>query len=176
MKTEAQTDNNYHSIHDNKQINFSFIKGLKITFHDEGNTINFEGSVYTGSEKVLMNDQVVSKKRNFRSKTEHHFQFDGNEYVLKFAINSIFKYSWTCSLFKNGELIKEFECKNVQDEQPFHKKYPEAIYGGLTGFIFALGYISLNMVLVIVIVGTILSLQYMRQFLLVRESLSISNK
>ncbi len=168
MNTVTQTKNNYHSIHENKQVNFSFTKGLKITFHDEGNTIKFEGSVYTGSEKVLINGQIVSKKRNFKTKAEHHFQFDGNEYVLKFAINSIIKYSWTCSLFKNGDLIKEFECKNIQDEQPFHKKHPEFIFGGIAGLIFALGYISLNMVLAIVIIGTIFSLQYMRQFLLVR--------
>lgn len=78
--------------------------------------------------------------------------------------------TWTCLLFKNGTLIKEFECKNVQSEQSFHKKHPEAIFGGLTGFIFALSYISLNILLVIVVFGTTFSLLYTRQFLLIRES------
>ncbi|TVR34078.1 MAG: hypothetical protein EA390_03420 [Balneolaceae bacterium] len=175
MKTETKIDKNYHSIKESKQIYFSFIKGLKINFYDESNKITFEGSIYTGSEKVLINNQIVSKKRTFRRKTKHNFQFNQNEYVIKFKINSIIKFTWTCSIFKNGELIKEFECKNAQNEQRFHKKHSEAIYGGLTGFAFALGYISLYTVIVIVIIGTIFSLWYMKQFLLVNETFKVSN-
>jgi hypothetical protein len=175
MGKEIQVDKNYRSIHENEKISFSFIKGFKISFHDESSTITFESSIYTGSEKVLINNQIVSKKRNFRRKTEHHFQYNENEYAIKFSINGYITYSWTCSLFKNGALIKEFECKNVQNEQSFYKKHPETIFGAITGAAFALGYISLNTLLLIVVFGTIFSLLYMRQFLLVRESFGTSD-
>lgn len=175
MKAEKDEDKNYHSIKENKHVHFSFANGLEINFHDESSIITLWVSLYTGKEIVLINNQTVSKKRSFRRKTEHHFEFNGNEYVIELTLKSFLKLAWTCSLFRNGVLLKEYECKDTQSEQPFHKKHPEFIYGGVTGVAFALGYISLYGILVIVIIGVIFSLWYMKRFLLVRENLRLSS-
>lgn len=171
MTEELNNGKNIRPITENEQISFSFFGGLKIKFQEGGHTITFCISLYTGREEVRIDDQIVSKKRSFRSKTKHHVQFKGNEYVIEFTINSLIKATWTCLLFKNGVLVKEFECMNVQSEQPFYKKHPEAIYGGITGAAFGLGYISFYAVLAALVVGTVWSVWYMLRFLHVHESI-----
>lgn len=175
MKSETKSDKYLQPIEGNKHVHFSFTKGLEVNFFDENNTITYKMSLYTGNEKVLINNQIVSKKRTFRKHSKHIFQFNGNEYVIEFRWDSLVKYTWTCSLLRNGTLIKEYECENIQNEQPFYKRHPEVIYGGLTGFALALGFISLYTVLAILTIGTVLSVWYIRQFLLVRESQHVLN-
>lgn len=175
MKIKTQDDENYHPLEENKNVYLSGFKGLEITFHDGVNKIMFKGSLYTGKEEVLINNQIVSKKRTFRKATKHHFQFNGNEYIIEYIINNLFKLTWTCSLFRNGALIKEVDCRNIQSEQRFLKKHPEFVFGGLIGVALALGYIPLYMVLVIVLVGSISSLWYTKRFFLVRESVRLSS-
>lgn len=171
MKIKSQEDKSFRPLEENKDVSFSLSRGLEFKFDDEDNSITFKASSLTGIEKVLINNQICSKKRTFGRHTKHQFQFNGNEYVLELTLKSIFKYTWTCKLSKNGELLKKIECINTQNKQSFIKKQPELIFGGAIGLVFALGYISLTAVLIMLIVGTIFSVSYMKRFLFVRESL-----
>ncbi|AXG72058.1 hypothetical protein KORDIASMS9_04320 [Kordia sp. SMS9] len=86
----------------------SIAKGIWLVHNDGVNTIRFFGS-NTGKEKVFLNEELVSERRNLKLQSVHEFQDDrGNNYEIRFTTTSIFKGSMLCSIYKNTELIKNF--------------------------------------------------------------------
>ena len=163
MKEISDHDNNFQPSEKSKNAHFSLPGGLKVKFHDESNAILFWVSSFTGNEKVLVNNEIVSKKRTFGRYTKHRFQFNGNDYVIEFNIKSLAKYTWSCTLFRNGTLLKKFELKDTHSDKSFFIKYWEFILGGFVGAAYAFGYIPLYSVfvfLLIVILGSLFSFWY----------------
>lgn len=163
MKEISDHDNNFQSSEKSKNAHFSLTGGLKLKFHDESNTILFWVSSFTGNEKVLVNNEIVSKKRTFGRYTKHCFQYNGDDYVIEFNIKSLAKYTWSCSLIRNGTLVKKFELMDTHSDKSFFMRYWEFILGGFLGAAYALDYISLYVFFVLLLtalLGFLLSLWY----------------
>jgi len=173
MKDVTEHNQYFQSSEKSKNAHFSLPEGLKVKFQDESNAIQFWVSSFTGSEKVLVNNEIVSKKRTFGRSTKHSFQFNGNDYIIEFNIKSLTKYTWSCSLFRNDKLLKKFELKDSQSDKSFFTKYWEFIIGGFVGAAYALGYISLYAVfifLLIVLLGSLFSFWYTQRDFQIDES------
>ena len=170
MKGISKSGNNFQPTEKNKHAHFSLPGGLRVNFRDESDEIMFWASPFTGNEKVLVNNEIVSQKRTFRLSTKHSFQFNGNDYAIEFSIKSLIKYTWSCSLFKNGVLIKNIEIKDDRSDKSFLLKNWEFILGGFVGAAYAFGYLSLYAVFVFLGVGILFSFWHTQWFFDIRDT------
>ncbi len=170
MKQELSNGKLVQPLKENKNIRFSLSRGLKFDFRDGDTVISFWLSILTGKEKVLIGDEVVSEKRTFWKSSTHSFQYMGNNYVIEFNAKSHFKYSCTCTLTKNGALIRESQLIDTQNGKPFYKKDPEIILGASIGFAFATGWISLPAAAVLFVLAFPFMLWYSTRFIHTQET------
>lgn len=170
MRTETLANSKFQPIEISEAANYSITKGLELKFRVNHDIITFRGSLFTGREAVLINNQPVSRKWSFKRQTKHKFQHNGEDYELYFKVTSLLKYTWVCSLHKNDTLLNEIECKSILSEQSFLVKHSDGIAGGIVGVTFALGYISLTAVFSIGMIWTLFSIWNSSRFLHIKET------
>ena len=89
----------------------SITKGIWLVHNDGINTIHFFGS-NTGKEKVFLNEALVSEKRSLKLNNHHEFQdANGSTYEIKCATTNLMKGEMTYAIYKNTEVIKNFELR-----------------------------------------------------------------
>lgn len=170
MKEKTKSGNYYQPAVKSKDAQFSLPSGLKVNFQDEGHEIIFWVSPLTGNEKVFVDKKNVSQKRTFRRSTKHSFELNENDYEIEFSLTSLIKYTWSCSLYRNGELIKSFEIKDNRSGKSFLLKNWEFILGGFIGVMFAFGYISLYVALGFLAIGILFSFWQTQWFFDISET------
>lgn len=140
-----------------KESQGSIFKGIWFVFNDNENTIKVWGSGTSGKEKVYLNDKLVSEKRNLKMNSQHTFS-DSNQtnYVVKTINTNIMKGVLECQLYKNGEVLKKYECRF--DLKGFaNAKSLLTLIGGamIIGVLMGLGYITeLTMFILLIILVT----------------------
>ncbi len=85
--------------------------GFWFVWNDGTNTIKGWGSPLSGMERVYLNDQLVSEKRNLKTKSEHNFDDRNNDhYEVSFNVANILK-GIECQFKKNGIVQKKITCR-----------------------------------------------------------------
>lgn len=92
----------FHSL-DKNQGKPSLWNGIWCYFEIDGHDIAFFGSCFNGMERVYVDDELVSERRNLVNfKGTHSFKIDDSEYVLVFELENMITGKYTCSLGKPG--------------------------------------------------------------------------
>lgn len=86
-----------------KEKVFSFTKGYKFSFEEEGVLIEAWFSALSGLEKVYVNGELVSSQRNLSTDSTNSFSIGSNEYSTNLNTASLFKGPFVCTLSKNGK-------------------------------------------------------------------------
>ena len=106
-------------------------------FFEQGpNKIAIHGSSISGMETIYLNDEIVSKKRSYKFKSEHEFSIDGDIYSVVFKMTNWLRGELCCSLFKGAELITT-ETKAYYQKNNKLLIVSSLVCGLAAGFIFA---------------------------------------
>ncbi len=89
-----------------KKKEFSFTKGYTFTFEEDGAVIEAWFSAFSGLEKVFVNGELVSSKRNLSTDSTNSFSIGGDEYSTNLNAVSLMKGPFVCTLSKNGKEYK----------------------------------------------------------------------
>lgn len=137
-----------------KESQGSIYKGIWFVFNDNENTIKVWGSGTSGKEKVYLNDTLVSEKRNLKMNSQHTFS-DSNQtnYEVKNINTNIMKGILECHLYKNGEVLKKYECR-FDIKRMLNTKSLLTLFGGATiiGVMTGLGYIPDYLLFILIII------------------------
>ncbi len=107
--------------------------GYWFYFEDEGTQIVAFASALSGKEVVLVDDEIVSSRYNFRLKATHSFEHKGRQYEVTIALENLLKGTITCSLQRGGILINK-------TSKSFHQQSLKKVFlaslciGALCGF------------------------------------------
>lgn len=97
-----------------KRTQASLRKGNWLIHKDGENIIQIWTSNLSGKEKVFVNNELVSEKRNLKKEAFHEFSDEnGVKYKVLFKTISISKGSSTCIIVRNEDTIKTFSIKYV---------------------------------------------------------------
>ena len=104
---------------------FGFLKGITFTFNHETHVIESWFSVFSGLEKVKVNNEIVAKHRNYSTNSEHFFEIDRISYNTSLEMKSLLKGPFVCSLFENGTLIKQNKLifQNENYKKPWYGQF-----------------------------------------------------
>lgn len=92
----------------------SIKNGIWFIHNDGVNNIQVWGSNLSGKEKVFLNDELVSEQRSVKMKNGHNFKDkNGQNYEVKFEMESLLKGSLVCRLKKDDTLLRTFRTKYV---------------------------------------------------------------
>lgn len=141
-------------------VEISLHKGGNFIYILNGTRIRFWISLYNGIEKLFVEDKLVSKKWSFRKDSEHHFTLNATNYKVRIYTLHRAKYHFKTFLMKGDEVIIEQEVREHTPEKGFIKKYPEYILGVLIGSAYGANLISLEMTILIAILGLYLFLYW----------------
>jgi len=97
-----------------------------ISFFEIGeHNIKVVVSFATGLERVFVDDELVSKSRNFRLSSKHRFNLDGQQVEVRIVIGSIFKGPIDISLFIDDVYhdADEWDYARIMGVQDGQKKY-----------------------------------------------------
>lgn len=127
----------------------------EVYFEHLGREIVFRFSLYSGKERVFVDDKLVSETRNWHFKSSHEFQIDGVYYELVLALKKNLKGlllgEATIELKANGQLIDSDEFSYMKVSQKggsfswkkfFVNLVPYFIIGAVVGF--SVAYFSLK--------------------------------
>ena len=89
-----------------KQKEFSYWKGFSFSFEDGEIQIEAWFSALSGLEKIFVDGELISSKRNLSSNSTHTFKVDDNEYSTNIQAVSVFRGPFVCTLSKNEEAYK----------------------------------------------------------------------
>lgn len=79
---------------------------------DGENRIQIWSSNMNGMEKVYLNDKLVSEIRNLKTKSAHNFKDNsGVSYEVAFQTKHILKSAHSCTVKKDGTVLKTFNIK-----------------------------------------------------------------
>ena len=81
-------------------------------FQIDDNEIVGELSLISGWERVYVNDEQLFSKLNWRRKGVHNLHFDDEDYQLVFMADSIFKPIRSCTLEKDGVVLKKYRSES----------------------------------------------------------------
>lgn len=87
------------------QKNKLSLSGWESYFDLGEDTIKVWGSICTGLERIYVNDQLTSEKRNWRFNSHHTFQLDGSELEVRIIVVSMLTGELRLELWRDGELI-----------------------------------------------------------------------
>lgn len=77
-----------------------------ISFFDVGeHVISVEASYLTGKERVYVDDELVSEKLTWRFQSEHQFQLDGKDVIVRLKVASMLTGPVAITLIVNGEVV-----------------------------------------------------------------------
>ena len=86
----------------------SLFHGYHIPFEDNESSIDYWFSAWSGKEKVFVDGNLVSSKRNYSKKSKHTFSIGSDRYSLDMNVTQLLTGTTTCSLEKNGNRLKQF--------------------------------------------------------------------
>lgn len=141
-------------------INISLHKGGNFVYFLNGTKIRFWISLYNGMEKLFVDDHLVSKKWSFRKNSDHHFTLNNIDYKVRIYTLHRAKYHFKTFLMKGVEVIIEQEVREHTAGKGFFKKYPEYFLGALIGALYGADLISLEITLLLAILGLYLFLYW----------------
>lgn len=79
-----------------------------LVHHEGDQIIRIWGSFKNGKERIYLNDEIISEKRNFRKNSEFNFKDSkGSEYFIRGNTNPANK-KMECFISKNSQPIKTF--------------------------------------------------------------------
>ena len=84
----------------------SILKGYEFEFECEGRRIEAWFSAFSGLEKVLIDGQLVSSRRNFSKHSQSTFSIGSATCSTSLDVESLLKGPFVCTLFRNGEPFK----------------------------------------------------------------------
>lgn len=94
---------------DKKSGEVTFSNGVWFYFNIERHRVAVFGSCITGMERVYLNDELVSEKRNLTSLSGRHtFAANGSEYFIIFEIENYLTGEFLCTLTQ-ADQIKPIE-------------------------------------------------------------------
>jgi|SRR5690554_271536 len=97
-----------------KKTQASLRKGNWLIHEDGDNVIQIWTSNLSGKEKVFVNNELISEKRNLKKEAFHEFSDEqGVKYKVLFKTTSVSKGSSTCLIIRNEATIKTFFIKYV---------------------------------------------------------------
>lgn len=79
--------------------------GYWFYFDDSGLKITASGSGFSGKEIIYVEDEIVSSKRSFKTRSKHQFTYGNNTYEVEFAVTNYWTGELECVLSKNGQII-----------------------------------------------------------------------
>lgn len=84
----------------------SIRNGYWFPFDSEKNRIVAFGSAWSGMEKIFVNDELVSKKRNMLNfNSRHEFEIDGEKYEVFYLVTGWVSGEIECLLLKGNTVI-----------------------------------------------------------------------
>ncbi len=104
----------------------NLINYISLVFTDGDRTINATGDIF-GKEVIYVNNQQISHKRNYKTKSIHAFTLGEDQYELEFHVINVLSGTLNCTLIKNDVHFK------TQTWKPFGK-YSMPIVVGM-GFV-----------------------------------------
>lgn len=143
-----------------QSVEISLHKGGNFIYILNGTRIRFWISLYSGIEKLFVDEKLVSKKWSFRKNSDHHFTLKNIDYKVRIYTLHRAKYHFKTFLMKGDEVIIEQEVRENTPEVGFIRKYPEYIMGILIGVAYGANLISLQMTILIAILGLYLFLYW----------------
>ena len=102
--------------------------------HKDGiNVIQVWGSNFNGKEKVFLNNEIVSERRNrIKKQSAHHFQDEnGDQYEVKFETTSISEGVMECTIKKENKILKVFKTTYVKGKNSVFRIFIPILAGGL---------------------------------------------
>ncbi len=93
----------------NQAKNKFSISGWESYFDLGENTITVWGSTHTGLERVYLNGQLMSEKRNWRFNSNHVFQLDGQQIEVKIIVVSMLSGKVRIEIWRDGEQLDSDE-------------------------------------------------------------------
>ena len=118
-------------------------KGYWFYFDDNGTPITAFGSAVSGREKVFVDDELVSSKRNWRFSTHHDFTWNDTPYRVEFKVTDWRTGELTCSLSKDGTLVSTATKAYATSEKAafsWRSLLLSVLYGGIFGFAVVWGF------------------------------------
>ncbi len=98
----------------------SFTKGYWFVHKGDNVIIKVWLSAMTGKEKVYLNDDLVSEKRNIISiNTVHHFQYNQRDYEIDVFCIHLEKAEFSCSFYIDGQLQQSYRTRLQADYSSF---------------------------------------------------------
>ena len=79
--------------------------GVWFVFPIDGSLIRAWGSSLTGTERIYVDDQVVSEHRSMGKFSEHRFLAKGSEFKITFTTISLLRGPLECRLFRNEVML-----------------------------------------------------------------------
>ncbi len=89
-----------------------YLKGSWFIFNEPEGVIALFSSPFSGKETIYFNGSIVSKTRNYKTKSFSEFETGENYYELTLSISKLFSGRIACKLSKNGSQHKKLESKH----------------------------------------------------------------
>lgn len=115
--------------------------GIWFVFPVQGSTIRAWGSLLTGTERIYVDDQIVSEHRSLGKLSEHRFSRNGEDFLVAFTTVSLLRGPLECRLFRGGTLIgalrASFKSQWSFSHEDFLRLVVFLLGGALTGLLVA---------------------------------------
>lgn len=112
----------------NQTKNKFSISGWESYFDLGDDTIKVWGSTHTGLERVYLNGQLVSEKRNWRFNSNHVFPLNGRQIEVKIIVVSMLSGKVRLEIWQDSELLDsdELSMDQVLAGTPFGRFKPQS--------------------------------------------------
>ena len=88
---------------------YSIFTGLKFRFAINQKELLYLASAWSGKESVYYDGLKISTLKSYSKKTSHQFEINGIPYEAKLIIDSLWKRSYHCCLYRQKKQIKCFD-------------------------------------------------------------------
>lgn len=92
------------------------------------------GNDLTGKEQIYVSGDLVSEKRSFKKTSSHEIEINGENYIIKFDVESFLKGNIYCSIIKNDIIHRKF-IASYKNQCKFELKNKSSVITILVGFI-----------------------------------------